>query len=1140
MPRLVLLLSILASNRALAADVDYARDIKPLLAKKCQACHGPLKQEAGLRLDAGSLVHKGSDDGPVIVLEKGAESRLMAKVSASDPADRMPPDGEGEPLTSEQIALLSEWIDAGAPFPANETILEDPRQHWAYLPPQQPAVPQVDDPHWSANPVDAFIATKHRAQGLTPLPEADRLTLLRRVYLDLIGLPPTREEQHAFLADPSPTAYEQVVDRLLDSPQYGERWGRHWMDVWRYSDWDGYGNELRGSQRHLWRWRDWIVESLNADKPYDRMVQEMLAGDELAPADPAVLRATGFLARQHYKLNRDLWLDNTVEHTFKAFLGITLNCAKCHDHKYDPIEQQAYYQARAIFEPYKVRIDRLPGVPNVEQDGLTRAYDAEPAAQTFVYLRGNEKQPDKEHPVTAAVPAVFDRELSPQEVPLPTDAWNPDLRPHVVEESLAAARGEIDKAREALDKARADRDAAAQRLAKLTAQPTGETPSTSTPAVEPLLHDDFAQAQPDLWTMGEGEWSYVDSRLRQDKVALARSELVAKGPLPRDVVLRFRFRILGGTTYHSVGLSFDGGDDGNSDGVYLSAHPPGPKVQIVHQRAETAYPQAGMKALPIELNREYLLEVAARDRLLNVSVDGRLVLAYRLPHERRPGKFSLWAFDTRAEFLEAEVAVLPEGVPLAEQVGESPPATPEEARVAVAAAEGNVTLAEKKAAAAEAALASMTARVAADRAKVSQSEAGMIDELSRAAASAERRHAALKTGIAVLETEQKVAAAQRAARPEDAKSNEALTRAETELEEARKKQSEAQAALDKTDGEYTPFGTQYPQSSTGRRLALARWIVARDNPLAARVAVNQIWLRHFGTPLVTETFDFGLRSPAPVHQNLLDWLAVELMESGWSMKHLHRLIVTSRTYRAESGESRVERGGSRVEGQESSAGEQRGGTRVGDSRLSTLDSQLDKDNVYYWRANVRRLDAEVVRDSVLSVGGSIDLTRGGPDIDFVEGEKVPRRSVYFRHAYEKQMRFLVLFDEASPNECYRRTESIVPQQALALANSTLSLGQSRKLARMLGETLKDAADGDGAFVTAAFAQVLCRPPSEVELAACREFLAQQREQLADAKSLTGFEGAAAADVPPSQDPAQRARENLVHVLMNHNDFVTVR
>jgi hypothetical protein len=397
----------------------------------------------------------------------------------------------------------------------------------------------------------------------------------------------------------------------------------------------------------------------------------------------------------------------------------------------------------------------------------------------------------------------------------------------------------------------------------------------------------------------------------------------------------------------------------------------------------------------------------------------------------------------------------------------------------------------------------------------------------------------LKAEIAVLEGEQKVAAAQRTVKPEDAKSNEALTKAEKELEEARQKHSEAQAALDKTDGEYTPFGTQYPKSSTGRRLSLAKWIVARDNPLAARVAVNHLWLRHFGTPLVPETFDFGLRSPAPVHQDLLDWLAVELMEKGWRMKHLHRLIVTSRTYRGDSGERRVESEQARMKDGESRI-EKTDELRAPSSILDPPSSQLDRDNAYFWRANVRRLDAEVVRDSVLAVGGSLDLTRGGPDIDFADGEKIPRRSLYFRHAYEKQMRFLVLFDEASPNECYRRTESIVPQQALALANSGLSLGQSRKLARTLIERVKDGVDSEGAFVTSAFEQVLCRPPSEEELAACREFLAQQREQLADTQSLTGFAGAAAADVPPSDDPALRARENLVHVLMNHNDFVTVR
>src|SRR5947207_3185631 len=266
-------------------------------------------------------------------------------------------------------------------------------QHWAFVPPARPALPEVKNAGWVRNPIDAFIATEHERRGLTPRPEAPRHVLLRRVYLDLVGLPPTREELHAFLADTSPDAYEKVVGRLLASPQYGERWGRHWMDVWRYSDWAGYQAEVRESQPFVWRWRDWIVESLNRDKPYDQMVREMLAGDEIAPTDPKVLAATGFLARNWYKFNRNVWLENTVEHTSKAFLGLTVNCARCHDHKYDPVSQIEHYRFRAFFEPYEVRTDRVPGEPDTKKDGVVRAFDADGAKKTFLFLRGDEKSP---------------------------------------------------------------------------------------------------------------------------------------------------------------------------------------------------------------------------------------------------------------------------------------------------------------------------------------------------------------------------------------------------------------------------------------------------------------------------------------------------------------------------------------------------------------------------------------------------------------------------------------------------------------------------------------------------------------------------------------------------------------------------
>jgi hypothetical protein len=367
----------------------------------------------------------------------------------------------------------------------------------------------------------------------------------------------------------------------------------------------------------------------------------------------------------------------------------------------------------------------------------------------------------------------------------------------------------------------------------------------------------------------------------------------------------------------------------------------------------------------------------------------------------------------------------------------------------------------------------------------------------------------------VLEREQALAAARDSNAPSekaDAKTKAALTKAEKDLAAARETLTKARSELDKSDAAYTPVAKAYPQTSTGRRLALARWITRPDNPLTARVAVNHLWLRHFGTPLVENVFDFGLRSPRPLHGELLDWLAVELVEHGWRMKPLHRLLVTSRAFRRASG----------------------------GAELPEASVQLDPDNRYYWRMNPRRLEAEIVRDALLYVGGSLDLSLGGPDLDQNLGETSRRRSLYFRHAYEKQMPFLVLFDAANVNECYRRSESVIPQQALAVANSTLSLTQARLLARRLA---REAEAGDGTdrdFVRLAFEQILARPPTADELTACRQFLAAQGERLANPSRLTPHAGGSKAAVPPAADPQARARENLVHVLLNHNDFVTIR
>ncbi|AWM37463.1 Planctomycete cytochrome C [Gemmata obscuriglobus] len=725
-------------KRPAPAKVDYAQQIKPILEAHCYSCHGPTQLKGGLRLDRAAELRAGA-----VTPGNSAKSPLVAVLTGADDLPQMPPDGE--PLSAEQIALIKKWIDEGAEVP-DEPAPAPSRgpDHWAFQAPVASPVPGASP---TVNPIDAFLTAGRERRGLTPNPPAPAAVLLRRVFIDLIGLPPTREELAAFLADTADGAYERVVDRLLADPRYGERWARHWMDVWRYSEADGRKAkaDIWWGNAHVWRWRDWIVNSLNGDKGYDRMVLEMIAGDEVAPDDPKTTAATGFLVRNWFKLDRNIWLSNTVDHTAKAFLGLSMGCARCHDHKFDPVSQKEYYQFRAFFEPHDVRTDPVPGETGPAAH-VARTFDAKPDEPTWLFVRGDPKVPDKSARITPGAPAVL----------------------------------------------------------------------------------------------------------------------------------------------------------------------------------------------------------------------------------------------------------------------------------------GTVTVAPP-----------------ADGAK-----------------------------------------------------------------------------------------------STGRRLALARWIGDRANPLTARVAVNHIWMRHFGRPLVDNVADFGIRTPAPVQQPLLDWLAVDFMEQGWSTKRLHRLIVTSAAYRMSSSTKGAPAG----------------------------NVSADPDNAFYWRANHRRMEAEVVRDSLLWLAGALEPTAGGPPVDSARGAETGRRSLYYRSSREDKMELLTAFDAPSVEECYRREQSIVPQQALALENSAFAWDQARRIARRL----EGAAPAPAAFVTAAFEHVLGRMPTAAEASACEAFLTRQQALLADPGRLTPLplppEPPAPLDpeaakqlaervpglplvlgdakplpaVAPAGDPAAQAREYLVHALLNHNDFITVR
>lgn len=343
-------------NAAAALAPDYTRDIKPILEKRCFSCHGRLKQKANLRLDAGALIHNGGKDGVVIIAGKSRASLLIQRVSSTDDDERMPP--EGKPLTADQIALLAAWIDAGAPFPAAERIAPSPAEHWAFQPVRRPAVPEVKDAAWCRNPIDRFVLAKLEARGWHPAPDAAPVALLRRVHLDLAGLPPTLEEQDSFSRNASQDALDLVIDELLARPTYGERWARHWLDLVRYADSNGY--ERDAAKPFVWRYRDYVIAALNLDKPFDRFVVEQLAGDELPDATAETMIATGFQRLGHWddepadpEADRFDQLDDIISTTSQVFLGLTLACARCHDHKFEPLTARDYYSMAAVFDPLK-------------------------------------------------------------------------------------------------------------------------------------------------------------------------------------------------------------------------------------------------------------------------------------------------------------------------------------------------------------------------------------------------------------------------------------------------------------------------------------------------------------------------------------------------------------------------------------------------------------------------------------------------------------------------------------------------------------------------------------------------------------------------------------------------------------------
>ena len=1153
--KLVLTLTITLSTATVVtaqAPVNYLRDVKPVLKSRCYACHGALKQESGLRLDTGSSIRQGGDDGVTVVTEDVDKSLLIRRVSAKDAAERMPP--EGDALTKAQIETLKNWITQGAVSPDDEQPEPDPRQHWAFQPPRRPDLPS---PAESQNPIDAFVEADLARHELAAQPEAAKHVLLRRLFLDLIGLPPTREELHAFLADDSPTAWETVVDRLLDDSRYGERWARHWMDVWRYSDWYGRRHvpDVWNSAPQIWRWRDWIVKSLNDDHGYDRMLREMLAADEICPEDDSAAVATGYLIRNWYALNPNDWMRNTVEHTGKAFLGLTFNCAHCHDHKYDPITQDDYFRLRAFFEPIDMRQDRVPGeadpgpfqeyeygkLRKIQRLGAVRIYDRTPDAPTWFYTGGDERNRVTDRgSMPPGVPA-FLTDSAPQiaTIELPPRAWYPGLRPALHEALLTEAREAIATAETEL--------AAVSRVDVEIPHAAHDQLAQAEAAFQAAVDEAEQIGQPGALV---GLQSLVlDATTGRRVVQNGLPELTA---LEDGTTLSFELLILSDAHVNfqlakDVVKGLTAGYVGFDQGRIVS-YQPGTFAEFETGKYDFA---AGQKRFHVAL----VFETNADRCLLTVhSVADDTLLVDRVPvalngwnpvgdptkaisFDCRTGCVAVIDEVTVSAPLPAENAVATSEIRLITLNFESPaytdgrdidgidgwlissfgtaPATSvvsstagnesllavlqqvQTAQRSVEAATLPLRAATAKLEAARAELSSLETRIAADRAKYGETPDADVSALARSASHSERIATVLRAEAEVLAQERALAIAE--AKPESdadrAKEIEAIIKqlatSRTALDKARV------AGANTTSEDYSAFSPSYPKTSTGRRTALAEWITGRNNPLTARVAVNHIWARHFQSPLVATVTDFGRSGAVPTHPELLDWLAVELMEHGWSMKHVHRLMVTSAAYR-------------------------RGSSMQSDA------AEKDRENKLLWRMNVGRMESEVVRDSLLYIAGRLDPAMGGQELENSEALTTFRRSLYYSVFPEQGGKSSLgeLFDAPNALECYRRTRSIVPQQALALTNSDLVHQLSSAVASTLtNETAAGADNSPQPFIRAAFETILSRPPSDAELQLCCEAIDGQLELLSRTNTT---------------DADARVRASVVRALLNHNDFITIR
>jgi len=1104
------------------ADVEFfEQEVRPILAGVCANCHVKGDDsEGGLQLDTRAHMLSGGYRGPAVVLGAPDNSLLIQAVRRKHDELSMPPD---DALPEDQVATLVRWVEMGAPWPDDRPIAqmhtywdgeisEADREYWAFQPLCDPALPEVADSSWPKSPIDYFILAQLEAEGLRPTTPADRRTLLRRVSFDLIGLPPTLEEVEAFVADESADAWRRVVNRLLDSPHYGERWGRHWLDVVRYAETNGLDNDY--PKPNAWRYRDYVIRAFNDDLPYDVFLREHIAGDLLP--EPRLSRDGDLkespLATGHYWFGEMLnvpvdpvstlarELENRIDVFGKAFLGMTIACARCHDHKFDPIRQADYYALAGFFN----------SMTNVQAcvDSESTVAEIQSAAEQIGQI--NSEMRELRNTPEAALARVESRLAAASNVA----------------EYLLAARVVLQVDED-------DRDAHSDQVASDRGIPP-QTLKAWVDAIDaaPERHDPLLYVWHELL---DAEGNRFARRARALAMRLAEWNEKIDASLAGETLIDFEAEDWG--SWEAVGEAFGPApSDTPPEGLYGWR---GNKFASSYRGSDKFTGRLVSPRFTVEKQHlSFLMSGGNEPERLTVNV----ILNSQVLHEPEDvmatgddagrmirKQFNLEAFRGQ-EILVEIVDESTEGHVVVDQfvTSDELPPPPEWVRTnpaiikALNGAQSPTDFAGRIQTLLEDLLEVDRQEIQTASAAPGPSESAATDDPT-----AELRSWAMRDDSLLAPRESPIPTEL----PEAARDEWLALKAKRDaIEQSMPPSSLAIVSRDvrsvdeplhmmgdpHNPGDVVPRGVPLifrdsdpPEIEQGSgRLLLADWVASPDNPLTARVMVNRIWQHHFGTGLVATVDNFGRLGKSPSHPELLDYLARYFIDSGWSIKAMHRLMLMSQTYR-----------------------------QAATATDETIEA--DPDNRLLGRMPRRRLEAECIRDKLLAISGQLNPKLYGASVPvhltpFMRGEDLPlvsgpadgdrRRSIYLEVRRNHLTPLLETFDFPKPESTVgQRSTALLPAQALAMLNNPFVAQQASAWAnRVVASDLSEAERIEQMFRTA-----FARQPTAAEIDRCRQFLATQRDELA----RQGLSDAEAE---------RQAWSDLCHVVFNLEEFAFVR